>query len=126
MTPTRYDLRAWGRLIKTIFKNFLNIYTHLGTNLHYIPIVISKSAHFTVHEQGLMNLLWLATLVGGETIKYWENRTATEKTQFQKLPVHPSLAQAGGCEIFPFHAIIYSLAYTVPFLVAELVVSVIA
>jgi hypothetical protein len=45
MTPTRYDLRAWGRLIKTIFKNFPNIYTHLGTNLQYIPIVISKSAH---------------------------------------------------------------------------------
>jgi hypothetical protein len=32
----------------------------------------------------------LATLVGAETIKYWENRTATEKTQFHKLPVHPS------------------------------------
>jgi hypothetical protein len=45
MTPTNYDLRTWGRLIKTIFKNFPNIYTHLGTNLHYIPIVISKSAH---------------------------------------------------------------------------------
>jgi hypothetical protein len=44
MTPTRYDLRAWGRLTKTIFKNFPDIYTHLGTNLHYIPIVITKSA----------------------------------------------------------------------------------
>jgi hypothetical protein len=43
-----------------------------------------------------MNLLWLATLVGGETIKYREKRTATEKTQFQKLAVHPPLAQAGG------------------------------
>jgi hypothetical protein len=32
-------------LIKTIFKNFPDIYTHLGTNLYYIPIVISKSAH---------------------------------------------------------------------------------
>jgi hypothetical protein len=49
MTPTRYDLRAWGRLIKTIFKKFPNIYTHFGTNLYYIPIVISKSAHPTVH-----------------------------------------------------------------------------
>jgi hypothetical protein len=48
MTPTRYDLRAWGRLTKTIFNNFPDIYTHLGTNLHYIPIVISKSAHPTV------------------------------------------------------------------------------
>jgi hypothetical protein len=28
MTPTRYDLRAWGRLIKTNFKNFPNIYTY--------------------------------------------------------------------------------------------------
>jgi hypothetical protein len=45
MTPTRYDLRAWGRLIKTILKNFPNIYTYLGTNLRYIPVVISKSAH---------------------------------------------------------------------------------
>jgi hypothetical protein len=44
MTPTRYDLRAWGRLIKTIFKNFPDIDTHFGTNLHYIPVVISKSA----------------------------------------------------------------------------------
>jgi hypothetical protein len=49
MTPTRYDLRAGGRLIKTIFKNFPDIYTHLGTNLHYIPIVISKSAHPIIH-----------------------------------------------------------------------------
>jgi hypothetical protein len=48
MTSTRYDLRAWGRLIKTIFNNFPDIYTHLGTNLHYIPIVISKSAHPTI------------------------------------------------------------------------------
>jgi hypothetical protein len=32
-------------LIKTIFKNFPNIYTYLGTNLRYIPVVISKSAH---------------------------------------------------------------------------------
>jgi hypothetical protein len=31
---------------------------------------IQKSASPTVHEQGLMNILWLATLVGGETIKY--------------------------------------------------------
>jgi hypothetical protein len=49
MTPTRYDLRDWGRLIKTIFKNFPNIYTYLGTNLGYIPVVISKSAHPIVH-----------------------------------------------------------------------------
>jgi hypothetical protein len=35
-------------LIKTIFKNFPDIYTHLGTNLYYIPIVISKSAHPSV------------------------------------------------------------------------------
>jgi hypothetical protein len=50
MTPTRNDLRAWGSLIKTIFKNFPDIYTHLGTNLHYIPIVISKSAHPNTHK----------------------------------------------------------------------------
>jgi hypothetical protein len=49
----------------------------------------------------------LATL--GETVKYWENRTATEKTQFQKLAAHPSLAQEGGCEIFPFYPFLYSL-----------------
>jgi hypothetical protein len=45
MTPTRYDLRAWGRWIKTILKNFPNIYTYLATNLRYITVVISKSAH---------------------------------------------------------------------------------
>jgi hypothetical protein len=39
-------------LIKTIFKNFPDIYTHLGTNLYYIPIVISKSAHPSVHYVG--------------------------------------------------------------------------
>jgi hypothetical protein len=49
MTPTRYDLRAWGRLIKN-FKNVPDIYTHLGTNLYYIPIEISKSAHPTVQS----------------------------------------------------------------------------
>jgi hypothetical protein len=57
MTPTRYDLRAWGRLIKTIFTNFPDIYTHLGTNLHYIPIVISKSAHPNVYTQNVLNSL---------------------------------------------------------------------
>jgi hypothetical protein len=51
MTPTCYDLRAWGRLIKTIFKNFPNIYTYLGTNLRYIPVVISKSAHPIAHRR---------------------------------------------------------------------------
>jgi hypothetical protein len=55
MTPTRYDLSAWGRLIKTIFKNFPDIYTHLGTNLHYIPIVISKSAHPTAQGNDTSN-----------------------------------------------------------------------
>jgi hypothetical protein len=52
MAPTRYDLRAWGRMIKTIFKNFPDIYAHLGTNLHYIPIVISKSAHPSILPAG--------------------------------------------------------------------------
>jgi hypothetical protein len=42
-------------LTKTIFKNFPDIYTHLGTNLHYIPILISKSAHPTVYRQCLLN-----------------------------------------------------------------------
>jgi hypothetical protein len=42
-------------LIKTIFKNFPDIYTHLGTNLYYIPIVISKSAHPTVHGTIFIN-----------------------------------------------------------------------
>jgi hypothetical protein len=39
-------------LIKTIFKNFPNIYTYLGTNLRYIPVVISKSAHPTAQPRG--------------------------------------------------------------------------
>jgi hypothetical protein len=55
MAPTRYDLRTWGRLIKTIFKNFPDIYTHVGTNLHYIPIVISKSAHPNDYRPELRN-----------------------------------------------------------------------
>jgi hypothetical protein len=31
------------------------MYTHLGTNLHYIPIVISKSAHPSVHHLDILH-----------------------------------------------------------------------
>jgi hypothetical protein len=61
-----------------------------------------------VHDYGLMNLLRLATLVGGETIKYWENHTATEKTQFQKLPVHPSPTWARPYPVLPLHPYLYT------------------
>jgi hypothetical protein len=44
-------------LIKTIFKNFPNIYTYLGTNLRYIPVVISKSAH-PVHIPVYQDWTW--------------------------------------------------------------------
>jgi hypothetical protein len=63
------------------------------------------------HEQGLMNLLWLTILVGGETIKYGENRTATEKTQFQKLPVHPSPTWARPYPVLPRHPYLYTPWY---------------
>jgi hypothetical protein len=65
------------------------------------------------HEKGLMNILWLATLVWRETIR--ENRTATEKTQFHKLAVNPSPTWARPYPVLPLHPYlhIYSLCYAI-------------
>jgi hypothetical protein len=62
-----------------------------------------------VHEQGLMNLLWLATLVGGETSTVLRKSHGNRENPVPEVAhVHPSPTWARPYPVLPLHPYLYT------------------